>query len=125
MSKLTITQSSSIEITGEVQKPFIFIPYEWQGEMDSAFVSTEEGELKLQGVPLRKIISYSQPVKENSKITIYSTTADAYHLTDGEQLAMDDDIQVFLKTTDAGIEFILGKLNGEVILREIDRVEID
>jgi hypothetical protein len=122
VNTMKVIGSGQIQIFGRVNNPFIFQPHEWMGEMDSTFLKFGDETAKLQGVAIRSLWNYAQPFNETTSIVFISNERTInIPLSD---FVDSDDIRIFTLLSDEGMEFVLGKMNGEVITEGIQSIEI-
>lgn len=111
-----------IQIRGMVDNPYSFLPEDWVEEMDSTFLHLEGESTKLQGVAVRSLWAYAQP-KDDAGLMDFRATDNSFHLP-YDEIADSDEIRIFTLLSDKGMEFVLGRMNGEVLLRDIHSIEI-
>jgi hypothetical protein len=122
VSQMKVISKGQIQVNGMVEKPFIFLPEDWIEEMDSTFLNLDGVSTKLQGVALRFLWTYAQPKSEFGSMEF---TCDKKSLNIPSEEFMDnDEMRVFILLGDKGMEFLLGRMNGEVLLRCIHSIEI-
>jgi len=122
VNELKVIASNTLEIKGQIKNPFTFLPSEWQNEMDSSSINLGANRVKLQGVALRALWEHAQPNNNSNRMAVNSESQ-MVELTLNE-FAGDDEIRIFTYLDKKGMEFILAKINGEVILRNVDSIEI-
>ncbi len=122
VSELKIISSGQIDIRGNISNPFAFIPSDWVGEMDSTYLNMDGESIKMQGIPVRTIWQYSQPADDATDMVFYSEES-AYEPRP-EEFMDSKDMRIFTLLDENGMSFILGRMNGEVLLKGIQSIEI-
>ena len=122
VSGISVVDSGQIKIGGNVANPFTFKPSEWVGDMDSTFLNLDGEQVKLQGVGIQSIWEKAQPNESADEISLISFT-ETHYLNKSEFLE-NNEFRFFTLLGGNGMEFLLGKMNGEVIFRNIQSVEI-
>jgi hypothetical protein len=105
-----------------VENPFIFLPEDWIEEMDSTFLNLDGVSTKLQGVALRSLWTYAHPKDEFGSMEF--TSIEQSLNIPSEEFMVNDEIRVFILLGDKEMEFVLGRMDGEVFLRDIHSIEI-
>jgi energy-coupling factor transport system substrate-specific component len=72
VAELTVVGASTIEIHGELERPGLYDPDDWQFEMDSVRLDVGHGPAKLQGVPLGLVLEAMKPRASASTAIIYT-----------------------------------------------------
>jgi len=90
--------------------------------MDSTFVRLGDKSVKLQGVALRALWIYAEP-EPNSTDIVISSESQVIKLN-SKEFNDSDEIRLFTYLDEEGMEFILGRMNGEVLLRNVTSMEI-
>lgn len=122
VTMMQVITTGQIEIKGHVNNPFVFFPEDWINEMDSIFLDLDGNRTKLQGVALRSIWQHAQP-KQDADSFYFASSDESFSLP-SEKFTDSDEIRIFTLLGDGGMEFVLGKMNGEVILKGIVSIEI-
>ena len=122
VNELKVIPPSSLKVWHAADESFTFLPEEWQSSMDSTFITLKDSREKLQGVPLIEIWRAASPTMETESISVQSGNQAVIYSVD--ELAGNRDIRIFIHLTDSGMEFILGKMDGEILLGNINRIEI-
>jgi len=123
VSELILMKNEGIPVKGEVNRSFIFLPEEWQNSMDSAKIDFREDKIKLQGVELREIVDYSDPKDEAVQIVLLSL--DENRIISFEELnGRLKECRIFISQGDSGVEYILAKMNGDILLKNILTLEV-
>ena len=120
--ELKVIATNILEIQGKSNHPFSFNPSEWVNEMDSTFVRLGDKSVKLQGVALRALWIYAEP-EPNSTDIVISSESQVIKLN-SKEFNDSDEIRLFTYLDEEGMEFILGRMNGEVLLRNVTSMEI-
>lgn len=120
--ELKVIATNILEIQGKTNHPFSFNPSEWVNEMDSTFIGIGDKSVKLQGVSLRVLWTYAEPEPDSTDIEI-SSESQVIKLN-SEEFIGSDEIRLFTYLDEEGMEFILGRMNGDVLLRNVTSMEI-
>ena len=121
--ELRIVPTAILEIKKDGKVVYSFQPQDWQASMDSTFLQLDSGSEKLQGVPLDEIWRRSGNISDGSQILAVSDD-DLVGFT-SDELSGNTKIRLFVQITESGMEFILGRMNGEVLLESVDYLEIE
>jgi len=123
VSELILMKNGGIQVEGEINRSFTFLPEEWQNSMDSAYIDFGEDQIKLQGVELREIIDHSDPKDEAAQIVLVSH--DENRIISFEELNGSlKECRIFISQGDSGVEYILAKMSGDILLKNILTIEI-
>lgn len=123
VTELVLVQPEELEIRGALSAPGVFRPEEWQPEMDSATVDLSGGARKLQGVQLNSILRAMQPGAQAAHVVVVGLSS-SVTLSLREVLA-DHELRLFLVIEADGISFALAHMNGNVIIENINRIELE
>jgi len=123
VSELILMKNGGIQVEGEINRSFTFLPEEWQNSMDSAYIDFGEDQIKLQGVELREIVDHSDPKDEAAQIVLVSH--DENRIISFEELNGSlKECRIFISQGDSGVEYILAKMSGDILLKNILTIEI-
>ena len=122
VKKLRVIGEEQIQISGMVENPFIFLPEEWIEEMDSTYLNLDGETTKLQGIAVRLLWTYARPLSDANSID-FSASDESLNMP-LEDFFNNDEIRVFTLLSEEGMQFVLGKMNGEVLLKGVQSIEI-
>lgn len=122
VERLVVVGESVLPVSGAVESQRAFDPQNWQEEMDSVGLELASGTQKVQGVPLGAVLSALDPVPDAFEVVVESheeslTFELAYVLE-------DDGLRIFSLVREDGIEFVLGRMSGEVLLEEVSGIVV-
>jgi len=123
VSELILTKNEGILVEGEVNRPFIFLPEEWQKFMDSANIDFGENKIKLQGVELREIVDSSDPKDDAVEIMLVSS-GESRIISFDELNGSLKECRIFISQGDSGVEYILANMSGDILLKNILTLEV-
>jgi ABC-type thiamin/hydroxymethylpyrimidine transport system permease subunit/DMSO/TMAO reductase YedYZ molybdopterin-dependent catalytic subunit len=122
VSELIVVGASTLEVSGALENPAPYDPDDWQFDMDSTRVDLGDGPLKLQGVPLGKVLAVMEPQPEATTVWVY---------TGGEPVSLpladvldDNDLRLFTVIGESNVTFALARMQGQVLAAEVTRVEV-
>jgi len=122
VAEMSVVGSATLEVTGALEHPSPYDPNDWQFEMDSTSLDVGEGPKKYQGTPLGQVLQAMNPRPEATTVLLYAN---------GEPVSMplaevlgDDDLRIFTIIGGTDVSFALARMDGEVILSRITRVEV-
>ena len=122
VNKLKVISTGQIQISGIVENPFNFFPEEWIEEMDSTFLILDGETTKLQGIAVRSLWTYARPLSDANSID-FRASDESLNMP-LEDFFSSDEIRIFTLLSDDGMQFVLGKMNGEVLLKGVQSIEI-
>lgn len=123
VSELILIKNVGIQVKGDVNKPYTFLPEEWQSSMDSVNIDFGEKKIKLQGVKLREIVDYSDPKDEAVEIVLVASEENRI-ISYGELNRSLKESCVFISQADSGVEYIFANMSGEILLRDLITLEV-
>jgi energy-coupling factor transport system substrate-specific component len=122
VEEMSVIGSATLEITGALEHPSPYDPNDWQFEMDSTSLDVGKGPKKVQGAPLGQVLQTMNPRPEATTVLLYAN---------GESVSMpladvlgDDDLRIFTIIGGTDVSFAVARMEGEVILPRITRVEV-
>jgi hypothetical protein len=122
VERLVVVSESDLPITGFLEAPGSFDPALWQNEMDSVLLELSNGNRKVQGVPLSVLIRDRSPLPDAAQVRIESSNEDL--VLELSEVMKEEDLRIFSLIQEQGIEFVLGRMSGEVLLEDITRIEV-
>ncbi len=122
VSRIVVMPAETLEVSGNVNAPFMFAPQDWQDKMDSIYFNIDDENEKLQGVPLSELVSKAQPIEAQCSISLRGR--DSSERLDCLDVNEDNNIRLFTYPKESGFEFILGRMDGAIILRNLSNIEI-
>jgi len=123
VSELILMKNEGIQVKGEVNKPFTFLPDEWQSSMDSANIDFGDEWIKLQGVQIREIVDHSDPIDESIEIVLVGSEENriiSYEELNGSL----KENRIFISQADSGVEYIIANMSGDILLRNLIALEV-
>ncbi len=122
VEEMAVIGTATLEVSGVLEHPSPYDPGDWQFEMDSTSLDVGEGPKKYQGTPLGQMLQAMSPRPEATTVLLY---------TDGEPVSMpiadvlgDDDLRIFTIIGGTDVSFAVARMDGEVILAKITRIEV-
>ena len=123
VSRIVILPKDTMEVGGNAAAPYTFAPQEWQDRMDSIYFSIEGTQEKLQGVPLVELVNEAEPNEIDYSATL-TNGEESFKIT-ANDLIDNSDLRVFTFPKESGFEFLLGKMDGSILLRYVTEIRID
>jgi hypothetical protein len=120
--KLVVVAETTLPLTGLLESPGSFDPAQWLGEMDSVSLQLPDGNVKMQGVPLAAVIQDCHPLANATKVVIESSDNDLTLVL--SDVVEDEDLRIFSRIQEQGIQFVLGRMSGEVLLEGISGIDV-
>lgn len=123
VAEIDVIQSTPITIYYDSKVVTEFHPQSWQFEMDSARINLAEGSKKLQGVAVNKVLALiDDPAIDYS--TVKFSNADGNYSIDLSAIQQGDDIRIFVNISNYEMKYVIGTIQGEVFLENIDRIDL-
>ena len=123
VSRIVILPKDTMEVGGNAAASYTFAPQDWQDKMDSIYFSFEGTQEKLQGVPLVELVNAAEPNEIDYSVTLFNGE-ESFNITASE-LINNTDLRVFTFPKESGFEFLLGKMDGSILLRYLTEIRID
>ena len=123
VSELILMKNEGFQVKGEVDKPFTFLPDEWQSSMDSANIDFGDERIKLQGVQLREIVGHSGPTGETMEIVLVASEENRIFSYEELNGSLKEN-RIFISPTDYGVEYIYANMSGDILLRNLIALEV-
>jgi len=123
VSELILIKNEGIQVKGQVEKPFTFLPNEWQNSMDSSNIDFGDERIKLQGVQLREIVDHSEPIGDFMEIVLVASEENriiSYEELNGSL----KENRIFLYQADSGVEYIYANMSGDIFMRNLIALEV-
>ncbi|MDD3825011.1 MAG: ECF transporter S component [Anaerolineae bacterium] len=124
VSELVVIGASTLEVGGALNQPALYDPDDWQFDMDAARLDVGEGPAKLQGVALGKVLAAMQPRPEASSVVLYPAGGGEPVSLPLESVLADDGLRIFTVIGQADVTFALARLEGEVLVPYLARIEV-
>jgi len=99
-----------------------FHAQDWQFNMDSVHFALEEGSKKLQGVAVNKVLATVDTT--TPYITVKFSSANGEYELDLASIQQDDSIRIFVNITGYEMKYLVGTVQGEVFLENIERIDL-
>jgi energy-coupling factor transport system substrate-specific component len=122
VAEISVIQSMPIPIYYGDQQVAEFHSQDWQFEMDSVHFTLEEGSKKLQGVAVNKVLTTVDTAIPFS--TVKFSSADGEYEFDLASIQKDDSIRIFVNITGYEMKYLVGTIQGEVFLENIERIDL-
>lgn len=122
VSEIIVVGSTTVEITGKVERPEAYMPGDWQYEMDGVSLDFGSGSRKVQGAPLSKVLQTLQPLPEASTVLLEGNEGQI-SLPLSEILA-DEEIRIFTVIGADGLSFAIARMDGTVLLKQVNRIVV-
>jgi energy-coupling factor transport system substrate-specific component len=122
VEELIVVGAVTLEVTGSLDSPAAYDPGAWQFEMDSTRLDLGDGPVKLQGVPLGKVLASMQPQSSATTVAL-QTSAESLSLGLADVLG-DDELRLFTVVGETGVTTALARMNGEVLATEVVSIEV-
>lgn len=120
--RITVAETQGLTIKSMSGEFSTFNPDDWLADMDSTQVALPTGSQKLQGVPLWKVIDSIE--SEASLKTIHVFTEQDSRSYDWAAISNNDSLRIFTVIREAGFQYALGTMSGEIHLFPITRIEV-
>jgi ABC-type thiamin/hydroxymethylpyrimidine transport system permease subunit len=122
IEKLVVIGDSMLPLRGLLDSPGGFDPQDWLDAMDSVALDLSIGSVKVQGVPLGKILAGEDLLAEASQAVVVTTEGEL--VLDLRMVLADDDLRIFSLVMEDGIHFVLARMSGEVLAEQIVSIEV-
>jgi energy-coupling factor transport system substrate-specific component len=132
---ITVVGATTLEMTGALEAPSPYNPDDWQFEMDSTSLDLGQGPKKYQGTLLNQVLEAKGPQPDASRVVLHQAEGDPVSLSLTEVME-DDKLRIFTiiggasgteapaRASAADISFVVGRMNGEIIARQVTRIEV-
>jgi len=124
VSELVVIAASSLEVGGALAEPVPYDPDDWQFDMDSARLDLGDGPVKLQGVALGKVLAAMQPQPQARSVVLHPAGGGDPVSLPLDAVLADDGLRIFTVIGQADVSFALARLEGEVLVPHLARVEV-
>ena len=114
--------TANLDVGGALHSPAFFDPGIWQFEMDSTRIDLGDGPVKLQGVPLGKVLASMEPQARATRVILQTSEA-PLSLNLAEVLS-DDDLRLFTVIGETGVTTALARMDGVVLATEVTSIEV-
>lgn len=121
VSELVIFQSTPLPIELNAESVGEFRSQDWQYEMDSVRFELADGPKKLQGVAVGLVLA---DLNVDNAATVIFHADDAVYECDLETIQQDDTIRIFLNIEGYEMSYLVGTLQGQVFLENVDLIEV-
>ncbi len=124
VSELVVVGGSTLEVGGALAQPLPYDPDEWQFDMDAARVDVGEGPAKLQGVALGKVLAAMKPRPQAQSVVLYPAGGGDPLSLPLDSVLADDGLRIFTVIGAADVSYALARLEGEVLVPRLARIEV-
>jgi len=124
VSDLIVASVTGVEITGKVKTAYLFLPQDFQEEMDSAFIETEPETRKLQGVLLNVLVDRAGLNDQKAVVSVISTDGKTVEISVGSTDYLQEQVRIFVVPGEKDLGFLLGSMDGRVLLNRVTAIEI-
>jgi ABC-type thiamin/hydroxymethylpyrimidine transport system permease subunit len=122
VEELVVVGAATLEMSGALEAPAPYDPDDWQFDMDSIRLDLGDGPRKLQGVPLGKVLAAMQPQDTADSVVVHAGGEPVSLPLDG--VLADDDLRLFTVIGEADVTFALARMDGEVLVAQVTRIEV-
>jgi len=125
VASLTVIGPATLEIGGALEKAAPFRPEQWQFQMDSASLDVGAGPHKYQGVPLGSVLQEMVPQAQAGSVDLYAAGASEPAVSlPLSQILADRELRIFTIVGDTEVSFAVARMNGEVLVPQLQRIEV-
>ncbi len=122
VSRITLVGANPLPITGAVTNTNPYDPADWQYEMDSTALNLSDGTQKVQGAPLGSIVKAARPTADADQISVEGKTEQVSFALNA--VIDNDRIRLFAVIKAEAITYALGQMNGEVLVENVQRLDV-
>ncbi len=122
VAEVIVIKSMPIPIYYGDQQVAEFHAQDWQFNMDSVHFALEEGSKKLQGVAVNKVLATVDITTPYT--TVKFSSANGEYELDLASIQQDDSIRIFVNITGYEMKYLVGTVQGEVFLENIERIDL-
>ncbi len=122
VSRITLIGANPLPIAGDVAETIPYDPADWQFEMDSTSLNLSGGTRKVQGAPLGRIIEAAQPISDAGRVIVEGADAQASLALD--EILGNDKLRIFTVIEGKSMTYALGRMNGEVLVENVQRLNV-
>jgi DMSO/TMAO reductase YedYZ molybdopterin-dependent catalytic subunit len=131
VSAITVVAASTLEVTGALENPSPYDPDAWQFEMDSTSLDLGSGSdpRKYQGTQLGQVLESMEPQPDASRVVLHQVEGEPVSLSLAEVME-DEKLRIFTiidgvsQSEASDISFAVARMNGEIIARQVTRIEV-
>jgi len=125
VARLAVAGPVALPIEGALERPAPFYPEEWQFRMDAATLDLGAGPAKYQGVALGLVLQEMGPQPQASTVAVYGADPQEPAVTlPLAQVLAEQEVRLFVAIGDADISFALARMDGQVMVPQVERVEV-
>jgi hypothetical protein len=121
VSEMVVFQSTPIPIKMNGAVIGEFRSQDWQFDMDSVRFELADGSKKLQGVAVGLVLA---ELNLDDAATVIFHADDAVYECDLETIQQDDTIRIFINIEGYEMSYLVGTLQGQAFLENVDLIEI-
>jgi energy-coupling factor transport system substrate-specific component len=122
VNRLTIIGATPLPITGAVTDTAPYDPADWQYEMDSTSLNLSGGTRKVQGAPVGSILEAAQPTGDAEELIVEGASTQVSLTLD--DVIDNDAIRLFTVIEGASMTYALGRMNGDVLVENVQRLTV-
>lgn len=122
VSEMIVIGSATLEVSGDLDKPALYDPDDWQFQMDSTRLDVGGGPHKYQGVPLGLVLEAMEPQTGATTVVVNAG---------GEPLSYplaavlgDKDLRLFTIIGESDVTFALARMDGQVLAPRVTSIEV-
>lgn len=119
---LLVISPPALEISGLLDNPGVYEPERWQFEMDSAVLTIGEVSGKFQGAPLGPILQDLGIQPQAQEVVLIGAKKPVSF--DLSEILDDQDLRIFTVIVGEQVSYTLARMDGHVIVSELERIEI-
>ncbi len=117
---LLVVSPPKLEISGLLEQPGLYVPEDWQFEMDSANLTIGDISGKYQGAALGPILEL-MGVQAQAKEVLLESEQDSTVLN-LQDIQQDDSIRIFTIIQGERVSYAVASMDGEIYLAELKRI---
>lgn len=122
VAEITVFQSTPIPISMAGKPISEFHPQDWQFDMDSVRFELDDGSKKLQGVAVYLVLEGLHLPSPYDEV-LFSNGVDSLAL-DKTSILQDDTIRIFVNIDGYEMNYLVGTLQGQVLLENVSSIEL-
>jgi ABC-type thiamin/hydroxymethylpyrimidine transport system permease subunit len=122
VNHITFIGATPLPIAGAVTDTAPYEPADWQYEMDSTSLNLSEGSRKVQGTPMGSILEAAQPTENAEQVVVEGASTEISLPLD--DITGNDAIRLFAVIDGASMTYALGRMNGDVLVENVQRLNV-
>lgn len=122
VTQITVVGGTTLEIQGALKSPGAYRPAEWQADMDSTTVALAGGGRKLQGTPLAKVLTATEPDATATVVVLHTETGSVTLSLD--EVMDDPDVRIFTVFDPPDVGYAVARMTGLVLAEDVRSIEV-